>query len=76
MECARLRVKDIDYNARKIIVRGTKGDNVRATVLPGFVQDSLRLHLEGVKGLHEKDLAAGNGEKQERGTSYNPPVNT
>jgi site-specific recombinase XerD len=62
MECARLRAKDIDYNARKIIVRGAKGDNDRATVLPMFVQDSLRLHLEGVKELHEKDLAAGNGE--------------
>ncbi|MBA4390899.1 MAG: integron integrase [Syntrophus sp. (in: bacteria)] len=62
MECARLRVKDIDYNARKIIVREAKGDNDRATVLPGFVQDSLRLHLEGVKTLHEKDLSVGYGE--------------
>ena len=62
MECARLRVKDIDYNAQKIIVRGAKGDNDRATVLPMFVQDSLRTHLEGVKKLHEKDLSEGHGE--------------
>jgi integron integrase len=62
MEVARLRVKDIDFDANAIFVRSGKGDKDRSTILPDVVRDRLKEHLKGVKSLHEKDLAAGHGE--------------
>jgi len=62
MELARLRVKDIDFEANLIFVRSGKGDKDRATVLPEAVKDALRTHLAKVKVLHDKDLADGHGE--------------
>jgi len=62
MELARLRVKDIDFEGNLIFVRSGKGDNDRTSVLPGSVRNELRAHLERVKALHEKDLAAGYGK--------------
>lgn len=62
MEVARLRVKDIDFDANTIFVRSGKGDKDRSTILPDVVRDRLKEHLKGVKFLHEKDLAAGHGE--------------
>ena len=62
MELARLRVKDIDFDADTIFVRSGKGDKDRSTVLPSAVKERLLEHLEKVKALHGKDLAAGRGE--------------
>ncbi len=62
MEAARLRVKDIDFSSNLIIVRGAKGDKDRSTVLSEVVQDQLKVHLEKVKTLYEKDLKSGYGE--------------
>jgi len=62
MELARLRVMDIDFGMQLITVRSGKGDNDRTTVLSELVKDRLRDHIERVKALHEKDLAAGYGE--------------
>ena len=62
MECARLRVQDIDFDAGLIYVRGAKGDKDRTTILPESVRERLNAHLEDVKGLHKKDTDAGHGE--------------
>jgi len=62
MELARLRVKDIDFNAKLIFVRAGKQDKNRSTMLPECVRDKLHSHLQKVKSLHEKDLEAGYGE--------------
>jgi len=62
MELARLRVKDIDFDGNLIFVRSGKGDNDRTTILPESVRNDLHAHLERVKALHEKDLAAGHGK--------------
>jgi integron integrase len=62
MELARLRVKDIDFGASLILVRNSKGDKDRATMLPEFVTAPLRSHLDKVKIIHEQDLASGHGE--------------
>lgn len=62
MELARLRVKDIDFDANTIFVRSGKGDKDRSTVLPAAVKERLQEHLKEVKSLHEKDLAKGYGE--------------
>jgi integron integrase len=62
MECARLRAKDIDFDGNAVVVRSGKGDNDRATVLPQMVKEALRSHLDEVRVLHQKDLAAGYGD--------------
>lgn len=61
MEALRLRVKDIDFGANQITVRGGKGDRDRLTMLPGAVRDLLREHVVKVERLHARDLAAGAG---------------
>ena len=62
MELARLRVKDFDFGSNLIFVRASKGDKDRTTILPQKVKDILKLHIEEVKLLHDKDLAGGHGE--------------
>ena len=47
LECARLRVKAIDFEASHIVVRAGKGDKDRITVLPRIVREPLRHHLAG-----------------------------
>ena len=61
LECARLRVKDIDFDRCEITVRSGKGDKDRVTVLPARVADRLRSHLAKVRRVHEADLADGAG---------------
>ena len=61
-EALRLRVKDIDFQTNQIIVREGKGEKERVTMLPQAVKESLILHLEGVKKMHEDDLRNGFGE--------------
>lgn len=62
IECLTLRVKDIEFAYRQIIVRDGKGAKDRVTVLPENVADPLRAHLGRVRALHNADLAAGFGE--------------
>ncbi|MDZ4165787.1 MAG: integron integrase [Smithellaceae bacterium] len=62
MELFRLRVKDIDFGAGLLLVRAAKGDKDRATILPASIREILRQHLDEVKALHERDVAAGFGE--------------
>ena len=62
MEALRLRVKDVDFAGHEIVVREGKGFKDRVTMLPTSVVDPLKQHLEKVRLLHQKDLAAGLGE--------------
>jgi len=62
MECARLRVKDVDFGQMQIVVRDGKGDKDRVTMLPRSLVEPLQAHLERVKALHESDIEAGYGE--------------
>lgn len=62
LECLRLRVKDVEFTRREIIVREGKGNKDRVTVLPENIIPPFKAHLEKVKTLHERDLAAGFGE--------------
>ncbi len=60
-ECLQLRVKDIDFISKQIILRDAKGGKDRVTVLPEKIICPLQEHLKKVKQLHEKDLADGLG---------------
>jgi integron integrase len=62
MEGLRLRVKDVDFACGEILVRDGKGFKDRVTMLPASVVEDLRAHLERVRALHDRDLAAGHGE--------------
>jgi integron integrase len=61
LEGLRLRVKDVEFARREIIVREGKGNKDRVTVLPENLVLPLKAHLERVKALHERDLEAGLG---------------
>ncbi len=62
MDCLRLRIQDIDFEHRTIIVRDGKGEKDRVTPLPDSVLPDLRRQIERVRLLHEEDLVAGCGE--------------
>ena len=61
MECVRLRVKDIDFESKKIFVRSGKGNKDRVTLLPQSVIPALRSQLKKVKIIHGQDLENGYG---------------
>ena len=61
-ECLKLRVKDVDFGYRQILVRDGKGAKDRVTMLPQSVIEPLQAHLVRVKTQHEQDLAAGYGD--------------
>lgn len=61
LECARLRVKDLDFERREITVRDGKGRKDRVTLLPDRLAAPLRNQLEIAHRLHELDLAGGAG---------------
>lgn len=62
MECVRMRVKDVDFERREILVREAKGNKDRVTMLPQGVVDALQKHLLRVKELHGEDKDKGLGE--------------
>ncbi len=61
MEAMRLRVKDIDFERKEILIRDGKGAKDRVTMLPVTLADLLQRHLQTVKALHDADLQAGYG---------------
>lgn len=62
MEGCRLRVKDVDFERREIIIREGKGNKDRVTVLPENLIEPLRQRLRETQQLHQADLDAGYGE--------------
>jgi len=58
MECVRLRVKDIDFAQRQIIIRDARGGKDRITMLPESLVTPLQRRLQRTKLLHEQDLDA------------------
>ena len=61
MEGLRLRVKDLDFHRREVLVREGKGAKDRVTMLPATLIEPLKNHLIRVKSLHEDDLLQGYG---------------
>ena len=61
-ECLMLRVKDIEFAYRQILVRSGKGGKDRVAPLPESVVQPLQEHLGRVRQLHQRDLAEGFGE--------------
>lgn len=61
MECCRLRVKDLDFDRNKLIVREGKGDKDRVALLPASLHSGLKAHLAVVRAQHEVDVRKGAG---------------
>jgi integron integrase len=63
-EALQLRVKDLDFSQRQIIVRDAKGGDSRVTMLPERAIHPLKQHLDVIKKLHQEDLNQGYGATQ------------
>ncbi len=63
-ECLQLRIKDIDFGLRQILVRGGKGDKDRYVPLAKRAAALLRLQIREVEKQHARDLAEGHGWAQ------------
>ena len=61
LESLQVRVKDLDFGSGEIVVRRGKGGRDRVTMLAESVTGELRVQLEKVRRLHERDLATGGG---------------
>jgi integrase len=61
MKYLRLRVQDLDFSRKEILVRDGKGAKDRITMLPELLKAPLQDHLKKVKAVHEGDLAVGWG---------------
>jgi len=60
-EAVRLRVQDIDYGYKQVVVRNGKGNKDRVTPFPGNMEPLIKNHLERVRLIHEQDLEKGFG---------------
>ena len=61
MEGVRLRVKDVEFSRREIVVRDGKGGKDRMAMLPRAIECLVHRQLERVRDLHATDLEAGFG---------------
>ena len=61
MECIHLRIKDLDFDRRRIHIPG-KGNRWRSSILPDSIILELESHVCRVKELHQTDLREGLGE--------------
>lgn len=61
LEALRLRIKDLDFEYRQIVVRDGKGAKDRVTVLPESLIPALRVHLDQVREQHRLAIVAGHG---------------
>ncbi len=62
MEGLRLRIKDIDFSGKNIIIRDGKGRQDRTTMLPEQLIEPLQRQINYAQYLHHLDLGEGLGE--------------
>ena len=62
LEALRLRVKDVGFERREILVREGKGGKDRVTVLPENLILPLQQQMSRTKALHDRDVAEGFGQ--------------
>jgi len=61
LECMRLRVKDVDFHHKVLLVRNGKGAKDRVTILPDELVSHLQTQLEFVRLQHKTDIRNGFG---------------
>ena len=60
-ECAQLRIKDIDFDRKTVVIRQGKGGKDRTTLLPERLISPLQMHLLKVTDRHNTDVLRGAG---------------
>lgn len=58
-ELARLRIKDVDFERGQVIVRCSKGNKDRVTLLPASLIPALKRHRDAVRKIYELDRQDG-----------------
>ena len=53
--------KDVDLGQNQITVHDIKGNENRVTMLPESIAEKLKIHLQGVKVIHNQYLEKGYG---------------
>jgi integron integrase len=79
-ECLGLRIKDIDFDLRQVLVRDGKGRKDRYVPLAARAVDRARAQARAVLERHRTDLAAGHGwaplpgalHRKDPGAGYEP----
>jgi len=61
LECVRLRIEDIEFARSEIVVRDTKGQSDRVTILPERTRQPLWARIALARAIHDSDLRAGFG---------------
>ena len=61
LESCRLRVKDVDFDRKQIIVRNGKGEKDRAVPLPGRLEEGLHRQISSCRVQHREDMSIGAG---------------
>jgi integron integrase len=62
LECARLRIKDVDFERCEIVVRDGKGGKDRRVPLPRRLREPLVRARDDALAIHRRDVADGHGE--------------
>ena len=60
-EALSLRILDLDFDLKEIIIRHGKGDKDRHVMIPQKLIPELKTHIEKVRQIHNQDLADGWG---------------
>ena len=60
-ELLKLRIKDIDFEAKTVFLFRGKGGKDRTTMLPKKLIGPLKTQVEKVRNIHLKDIAEGSG---------------
>lgn len=60
-ELLRLRIKDLDFDRSRLVVRDGKGGKDREVNLPHSLVEDLRLQVRRVERLHARELEEGRG---------------
>jgi integron integrase len=58
-ECLQLRVKDVDFDRKIVVVRDGKGSRDRVVMLPAALDDALRRQIAASRALWARDRAEG-----------------
>ena len=61
-ECRTLRIKDVCFEFRHIVIRNGKGQKDRITLLPDSISKRIRRQVESSLAIHEGDVRCGGGE--------------
>ena len=61
LEACALRIKDVDFDRRELVIRRCKGGRDRLTILPDAIVPRLTEQIRRSMGLHRREIAAGRG---------------